>query len=357
MMSPLAEVTFVAIAVILVSWVLTYLAHSTILIAGILVWLRSRRAAAVDRVLLWRTAIIAPFITSVMHTAGWLAGPLTGPDPALLFPAAFIDWRLGALTAAFSLAVAGWLCVRAIAATLTVRQMFGRRVDAGDELRNEVLALAAAMACRPPRVTVSPQSGVPAALGTCEICLPANDLDTWTTLERRSIIAHELAHLDRRDPLWLALCTWFVCLVPFQPLARVALRRLRTAAEEAADDGAVAVTGDADALASALVTLAERREGAGLGVAATGSPLVQRVTRLLDDAPAPPSWSRGRRLFVAVALMMGSIGIGPGLVASPRQVLHQVPWLTPGPGTPHPRLLELRQTSRAWRHTLRRAFR
>ncbi len=356
-MPPLAEVTLVAIAVVLVSWVLTYLAHSTILIAGVLVWLRYRRTAAIDRVLLWRTAIIAPFITSVMHTAGWLAGPLTGPDPALLFPAAFIDWRLGALAAALSLAVAGLLCIRAIAATLTVRRMFGRRVDAGDELRDEVLALAATMACRAPRITVTSRAGVPAALGSREICLPAQDLDTWTPLERRGIIAHELAHLDRRDPLWLALCTWLVCLVPFQPLTRVALRRLRAAAEEAADDVAVAVTGDAGALASALVTLAERREGAGLGVAATGSPLVQRVTRLLDDAAAPSAWSRGRRRFVAVALMVALIGIGPGLVASPRQVLHQVPWLTPGPGTPHPRLLELRQTSRAWRETLRRTFR
>jgi Zn-dependent protease with chaperone function len=82
--------------------------------------------------------------------------------------------------------------------------------------------------------------------------------------ERRAALAHEVAHVGRRDPLlgWvlmaLRLALWFNPAV--QIVARLVAREL----EWRADDLAAASTGDHEALASALTKLsgapdAERR--------------------------------------------------------------------------------------------------
>src|SRR5262249_56677939 len=56
---------------------------------------------------------------------------------------------------------------------------------------------------RPVRLTTSEGLKSPVALGWTEICLPAEALLELDDRQQRSVLAHELAHLRRLDPIWL----------------------------------------------------------------------------------------------------------------------------------------------------------
>ena len=97
------------------------------------------------------------------------------------------------------------------------------------------------------------------------------------------MLAHELAHLVRRDPQWLVLA----CLVEraffFQPLNRLASRGIMESAEYLADDWAAHRSGHVP-LARCLVKVAEWIQASPLGVPMAGmaeerSHLSARVAR------------------------------------------------------------------------------
>jgi beta-lactamase regulating signal transducer with metallopeptidase domain len=60
--------------------------------------------------------------------------------------------------------------------------------------------------------------------------------------EQDSMLAHEVAHLVRRDPQWLVLARAVEMVFFFQPLNRLARRRIQEVAEYLCDDWAVART-------------------------------------------------------------------------------------------------------------------
>jgi len=70
--------------------------------------------------------------------------------------------------------------------------------------------------------------------------------------ELKAAIAHELGHLARYDGLWNVLTGVVVAVFFFQPLNAVALRRLKEAREEAADEWALRLTRSPLALARCL---------------------------------------------------------------------------------------------------------
>ncbi|MCA9056017.1 MAG: hypothetical protein KDA75_19425, partial [Planctomycetaceae bacterium] len=94
---------------------------------------------------------------------------------------------------------------------------------------------------RPVRLMTSDAASEPGAWGIVRptILIPQALESTLTRDELRSLLAHELAHLLRRDPLWLwigrsirEVCWW-------QPLNRVALHSWRQCAEHLCDDWTV----------------------------------------------------------------------------------------------------------------------
>ncbi|MCY0998380.1 hypothetical protein OWM54_14690 [Myxococcus sp. MISCRS1] len=116
--------------------------------------------------------------------------------------------------------------------------------------------------------------------------------------ELRGALAHEEAHLRRRDPLAALLLAVSGLFVP-PPLARVFFSVYQTAAEEACDAEAVRVVGDGTVVAGALVKMAalQRRARDVAGVPAFGKlALEQRVRRLLDEE-APPALPSRALLF------------------------------------------------------------
>jgi hypothetical protein len=110
----------------------------------------------------------------------------------------------------------------------------------------------------------------------------------WDSEKLRAVLAHERAHVRRRD--WLIRFTSHVnvCIFWFHPLAWWTERELARLAEEACDDVALSEINDRDEYAAALVDVA-RAAAAGGGVLnwriismARDSNVVRRVNRILD---------------------------------------------------------------------------
>jgi Zn-dependent protease with chaperone function len=124
----------------------------------------------------------------------------------------------------------------------------------------------------------------------------------------RAVIAHERAHLARRDPLWSAL---FALAGTVAPLTAVWAAWWRHAAEETADDLAAADT-DGPTVARALVAVARMRLPEAAGLAFGASHLEHRVLRLLGPRPGarPSAAPLGALVLVgltAVILFAGDV--------------------------------------------------
>jgi beta-lactamase regulating signal transducer with metallopeptidase domain len=174
------------------------------------------------------------------------------------------------------------------------------------------------------RLTVSDRIRSPFSTGLVrrEVCLPRAVLSALTPVQQDALLAHEVAHLVRRDPLWFAAGLLLERLFFFQPLNRLARRRLSDLAETACDDWAVRWTGARIALASCLTEvagwmLAEEPRLAAPALAGQRSRLAQRIERLLDDrlSPSGDPPARWWPPLAAGALALAALG-APGVSAA-----------------------------------------
>ena len=118
------------------------------------------------------------------------------------------------------------------------------------------------------------------------VIFPA-DWREWPPQERKAVVAHELAHARRRDPLIALVVAINKCLFWFHPLAWWLERRLPVLAEHAADDAALAVSVDTQAYARLLLETAARMDTGGRrliwhSAAMSGPVVAQRIRRVLD---------------------------------------------------------------------------
>jgi hypothetical protein len=167
------------------------------------------------------------------------------------------------------------------------------------------------------RLSWSPTLASPVAMIGGEVCVPRRALVALDANAVEGMLAHELAHVVRRDPEWLAGFHLLSALLFFQPLNRLALRRLRESAEYLSDDWAVARTGAPVALAKCLASVAEwltatpRITLATAMVERRGSPLTRRVRRILGRDRAardPQGW---RTLAVAAVALLALTAAAP----------------------------------------------
>jgi len=156
-----------------------------------------------------------------------------------------------------------------------------------------VVRLARGLGITPPRVLIVDRGLAGAAvLGVREpiVLLDAAALELLDDEEFEGVVAHELAHIARRDNLvaWaVALVRDVVCFIPGAGWAVRALHRER---EAAADQAAVDVTGRPAALASGLLRVVEHARGhrrlpVGCAALAPATGVVERVRFLLEDSP------------------------------------------------------------------------
>ena len=274
---------------ILTTWLLTYAVHGALFAALAAVAERTCwGAVASRRDAFWKLALVGGIVTSTVFVA---AGSAPAGAAVHLSPQGVIAPALTS-DGVFWLAT-GWMAITAILALRTarawrlgVRHAGRRRVirrGPAPVLLQEILGPAA------DRVTLSCSRTlrVPVAFAR-EICLPVRALRELPNDELRALLAHEAAHVVRRDAAWLAIAAAVRALGWWQPLNLVAAARLRLAMELCCDERAAAEPHERAALARCLITVAEWsvEEYPGFAaMASRGSALRRRLETLLDDAP------------------------------------------------------------------------
>jgi TonB family protein len=210
---------------------------------------------------------------TVMATAGKSQEPLFRPS-----------WRMVA-----ALACLGGMLLftaRLLAGFLLAGRLLHRARSVGEELcRYHDLIVAAGTRVK---IQESERVRVPVTLGlrTLRIILPP-DWRTWSEEKMNIVLAHELAHVRRRDPLFALLAALNKCIFWFHPLAWWLERRLAVLAEQAADDAGMTAAPNAESYARTVLEVAssmkeQNRRLVWHGVAMDGPLLVQRIRRVMD---------------------------------------------------------------------------
>ena len=290
-----------------------------------------------------------------------LLRPAPGPAPAILAtdPAVLdhgpLDQAMVWMTRTFGSGWSRWLVLAALVPWLAVVALAGARElrrlvrlrrllsearPAHARVRRLVEELAARMGVAAPRVLTAEGVAAPfvcgalAGLGTgggrrATLVVPR----ALSAHGRSAVLAHELAHLRRRDAAlaWLELCAG--ALHAWNPIFHLARRRARTAAELAADELALrAVPGEALPYAEALLGLAgraaPRRRAApawgGLGTRA--GELELRLRRLVEARAARPPGAG--RLPAAAWLCALPVALAPALLPPAMDLLPDYPTVT-----------------------------
>ena len=182
-----------------------------------------------------------------------------------------------------------------------------------DEMRG-ALGIARAVAVRLSDDVLAPFT---ARLVRPVIWLPLSLLARAPVEQVEALLAHELAHIARRDWLWNGVQCVIEAILFFHPAMWWLGRRIRQEREHACDDLAVAACGDAIALAEALAALErERHSSPPLVLAANGGSLMQRISRLLTGPPSRGRWGALAvlgALTVSGAVLATQIGLAGGL--------------------------------------------
>jgi beta-lactamase regulating signal transducer with metallopeptidase domain len=357
---------------IVIAWMLTYLLHSTLLLG--LAWLVSKplsRWSVAAEETVWKLALVGALCTaSIQLAAGWqpLAGQWKLADLGGVAAVAAQTENVPARAEAISSLTMTSHEVRArnlpvtpnaeVTAAAPVRTLpsaaalilgvwglgalvllaaFGRSfLRLGQRLRSrprivggtihaQLRELAAeAGLSGAVRLSCSSRVPVPVALGIRrpEICVPPRALAGLTDEQQEGMLAHELAHLARRDPFWLVLRQVIACALFFQPLNWVARRRLREISEMLSDEWAVARTGRPLSLAGCLAEVAGWSVGTPAlpvpGMADRPSSLGRRIRRLLDETRSPENPARRAWLAAAMGVLVIVVAAAAPAVSAAR---------------------------------------
>lgn len=137
-----------------------------------------------------------------------------------------------------------------------------------------------------------PELGVAFAAGARDIVL-SSDAAALSSEHWHAVLSHELAHLRRRDPLWLGAAAWLSALFAFQPSHRLIAARMRRDAEFACDRIALERVSSLELYLDCLVTLATRFDPCE-SPAFASSLVVQRAEHLVrggEEEQRVPVWA------------------------------------------------------------------
>lgn len=162
------------------------------------------------------------------------------------------------------------------------------------------------------RLTASSHLRSPVALMRREVVIPERAVEKLTPAQQHGMVAHEIAHLQRRDPQWALVTAVFEAAFVFQPLNHLARRKLQELAEFQCDDWAAKATGGGTHLAKCLAEVASWLEDVQpvaltVAMADRDSPVVRRITRLLHGR---------RKAGTAPVSPMLRVGTGMALLGS-----------------------------------------
>jgi beta-lactamase regulating signal transducer with metallopeptidase domain len=312
-------------------WLLTYLVHSSVLLAcaTLLDWRRRLTSRGLSSPL-WRIALFGGFVSATLQPAlqalftnfsragAHASSRILSADPfaGVVLPplqADAIDLAPFLVPVWLGIACGGvtylFICLGRV-----LRETGRMPVVSSPALERSAHRLAARARISAPQLRVGTHLQSPLVAPGRTICIPAWMLDRYELPRLTAVLAHELGHLRRHDNEWriasrvAALAGWL------QPLNRLALRRLDESAELACDAWAASATGLRRELACSLedcaIRLGSSRHGSALtiGMAATRFTLLDRVTNLLEDSPMNTRqlkraawWSSAALLAITVA--------------------------------------------------------
>jgi beta-lactamase regulating signal transducer with metallopeptidase domain len=174
------------------------------------------------------------------------------------------------------------------------------------------------------RVLVSDRMDVPATIGWLRpvVLLPVGTLMGLTPGQLEAVLAHELAHIRRRDYLVNLLQCWIEALLFYHPVVWWVSRQIRVEREHCCDDLVLAAGAERLEYARALVRLEEQRAGNVLTLAATDGALSKRVQRLVYGQPERSSSGFASALLILIAaisfvLALSRLPASAGAAAEP----------------------------------------
>jgi beta-lactamase regulating signal transducer with metallopeptidase domain len=316
--------------------ILTYGAHSAAACLVALAFGRILRRPQ-DRDLAWKAALVLPLLTAGTVLASSQAGAermrvdlartlrqagiATLPGRQVMvrvldengrrFVERNIDDPVMSALAITTITIAA-LCILVIATRLVIR----RRA-----LARAIVNRKSAGAIDGVTVSIAESLASPVALARREICLPEMVMHEFPARHRDTLVAHEMAHIARRDPYWFAFVEVAATLSAFQPLVFVVAKHFRRDVELICDEFAVRRTQDAPALIAALAMLASPFDANsslhGFPTAYDGSPLVARASRIATTIYDTPAASP-RLGLLAVAGVLVALAVLPVVSPAPR---------------------------------------
>jgi Zn-dependent protease with chaperone function len=165
------------------------------------------------------------------------------------------------------------------------------------------------------------EPGLAATIGIYSpILILPPECHSWSDEERRSVIAHELAHICKWDFLWTLIARLCLVLHVYHPLVSCLMKRFRWQQEISADELAATVTGGNRSYSRSLAKLALRLPSASKSTgyypmpAMNGGILLRRIAmlRVKDDIR---SLSRIRRYGILGLLAL--IGLSIAILQGP----------------------------------------
>jgi beta-lactamase regulating signal transducer with metallopeptidase domain len=326
---------------IVIGWAVVFSLWSTTMSAlALAVWRLARRRASAERQ--YRAAVVSLLAALVLSLALPLAvatnamtlltrapsstaepvpsssvGPGSSPrsatSPSLGWPRAIasvppasavgflgVTWLLGVAVCMARL-VGGWIVATRISGDSVL-------VDQ-DALRNTFDRVRTDAGVDHVRLTVSMQVDAPVAVGARlpTVVLPGYFLDRMPPDSITPILAHEIAHVKRRDYVANLVLSAVEAALFHSPATWWIARRVREAREFSCDDAAIVVAGSRRSYVDALMLVARLGAAPGprplLGMA--GPRLITRITRLLEGEPVMKLSGIRTSVATACALLVG----------------------------------------------------
>jgi len=275
----------------------------------------------VATLLIFRAQVASP--ASSLSSRGEVPPPVASAVAVLPFKATSHSPSQLQFSGYYLLLVEAWfagvvlLSIRSIGGFVLL-QRIRRRESAGlsDSVLEICLELQDRMGIsRMVRYCQSLQLEAPVVLGWLRpvVLLPISAITGLSQAQLEAVIAHELAHIRRYDAFVNLFQVAVETLLFYHPAVWWIGKRIRAEREHCCDDAAVAICGSAVTYARALARLAEMKPSPQLAMALNGSPLVDRVARLLGsarDARALRAANLSAGVFcLSVALLAGTASV------------------------------------------------
>lgn len=316
-------------------------------------------AAATTFIWMYDPPQAVPIHTTEVEAAVW-AGVLQQLTDAPALTVSFWQTFKGWLEAYYPVIVTVWLLgfgfylIRLAGGLYYVQRL--RRLHnypAENFWQEKLQALAAKISySRPVSLAESALVQTPMALGFLKplILLPLGMINRISPAEVEAVLAHELAHIARRDWLFNLIQALIEAMFYFHPAVWWISATIRAERENCCDDAAVALTGNRLIYAKTLVRLQDMAKSAkmpALALGMEGSPallrrrrplLLERIKRILHQPQQSASFMEK---LIATAILLALIALWtvqantpPALAAAIREIAEKpVAWLA---GAPEP---------------------